>query len=169
MTSRNLLKRRVIFCEFKKCFRYDKSGKKNLCNRNNWCFLQIFCVFNLFLSVRRIYLAKILYLCNSSLQFLNWGKDMYDQIRGDILFTILYSAVATMALLTGCYLLFSKANAFATDITPPVRLHRWTGVFLVSIAHRRKRFLRTGKLSRQRLHVLLQQHQGERGQAYRNI
>jgi hypothetical protein len=46
-------------------------------------------------------------------------KDMYDQIRGDILFTILYSAVATMALLTGCYLLFSKANAFATDITPP--------------------------------------------------
>ena len=94
---------------------------------------------------------------------------MYDQIRGDILFTILYSAVATMALLTGCYLLFSKANAFATDITPPVRLRRWTGVFLVSIAHRRKRFLRTGKLSRQRLHVLLQQHQGERGQAYRNI
>ena len=39
-----------------------------------------------------------------------------------------------MALLTGCYLLFSKANAFATDITPPVRLRRWTGVFLVSIA-----------------------------------
>ena len=37
-----------------------------------------------------------------------------------------------MALLTGCYLLFSKANAFATDITPPVRLRRWTGVFLVS-------------------------------------
>lgn len=63
MTSRNLLKRRVIFCEFKKCFRYDESEKKNLCNRNNWCFLQIFCVFNLFLSVRRIYLAKILYLC----------------------------------------------------------------------------------------------------------
>ena len=59
---------------------------------------------------------------------------MYEQIQEDSLFTILYSAVTTMALLTGCYLLFSKANVFATDITPPVRLRRWTGVFLVSIA-----------------------------------
>ena len=39
-----------------------------------------------------------------------------------------------MALLSGCYLLFNKANAFVPHITPPVRLRRWTGVFLVSIA-----------------------------------
>ena len=59
---------------------------------------------------------------------------MYDQARGDILFVILYSVVMAMALLSGCYLLFSKANAFTTNITPPRRLRRWTGVFLVSLA-----------------------------------
>ena len=59
---------------------------------------------------------------------------MYDQARGDILFVILYSVVMAMALLSGCYLLFNKANAFVPHITPPVRLRRWTGVFLVSIA-----------------------------------
>lgn len=59
---------------------------------------------------------------------------MYDQIRGDTLFTILYSVVAAMAMMAGCYLLFNKANAFVTGITPPLRLRRWTGVFLVSLA-----------------------------------
>ena len=59
---------------------------------------------------------------------------MYDQARGDILFVILYSVVMAMALLSGCYLLFNKANAFVTGITPPLRLRRWTGVFLVSLA-----------------------------------
>ena len=59
---------------------------------------------------------------------------MYDQARGDILFVILYSVVMAMALLSGCYLLFSKANAFVPDITPPRRLRRWTGVFLASVA-----------------------------------
>ena len=59
---------------------------------------------------------------------------MYSQVSEDTLFTILYSVVAAVALTVGCYLLFSKANAFATGITPPRRLRRWTGVFLVSIA-----------------------------------
>jgi AraC-like DNA-binding protein len=59
---------------------------------------------------------------------------MYDQTQGDILFTILYSVVMAMAMLSGCYLLFSKANAFVPAITPLARLRRWTGVFLVSIA-----------------------------------
>lgn len=59
---------------------------------------------------------------------------MYDQIRGDTLFTILYSVVAAMAMMAGCYLLFNKANAFVTGITPPLRLRRWAGVFLVSLA-----------------------------------
>ena len=34
-----------------------------------------------------------------------------------------------MAILASCYLLFRKGNAFAADITPPVRLRRWTAAF----------------------------------------
>ena len=59
---------------------------------------------------------------------------MYEQIREDIIFVLFYGVVTAMALIASCYLLFRRANAIAPDITPPVRLHRWTGVFLVSIA-----------------------------------
>ena len=59
---------------------------------------------------------------------------MYDQFQGDTLFIILYSVVAAVAMMAGCYLLFSRANAFAIGITPPRRLRRWTGVFLVFLA-----------------------------------
>ena len=54
---------------------------------------------------------------------------MYDQIREDTLFTIFYSVVAGMDLMASCYLLFRQGNAFAPDITTPVRLRRWTAVF----------------------------------------
>ena len=54
---------------------------------------------------------------------------MYDQIREDTLFIILYTVVTTMALMASCYLLFRRGNAFAPDITPPVRLRRWTAVY----------------------------------------
>jgi len=59
---------------------------------------------------------------------------MYSQVQEDTLFTILYSVVAAVALTVGCYLLFSKANAFVPGNMPPVRLRRWTGVFLTSLA-----------------------------------
>jgi len=59
---------------------------------------------------------------------------MYEQIREDILFIILYSGVTFMAMLASCYLLLRRANAIAPDITPPLRLRRWTGAFLASIA-----------------------------------
>ena len=59
---------------------------------------------------------------------------MYEQIRGDSLFTILYSAVTTMALLASCYLMLRRANAIAPHITTPQRLRWWTGVFFASIA-----------------------------------
>ena len=59
---------------------------------------------------------------------------MYDQIREDTLFIILYSMVTAMAVMASCYLLFRRANAIAPDITPPVRLRRWTAVFFASIA-----------------------------------
>ena len=59
---------------------------------------------------------------------------MYNQIRGDTLFTILYAVVAAMAMIAGCYLLFRRANAIAPNISPPIRLRRWTGIFLISLA-----------------------------------
>ena len=55
---------------------------------------------------------------------------MYDWIRGDILFIMLYAGVTAMAMIASCYLLFRRGNAFAPTITPPVRLRRWTAVLL---------------------------------------
>ena len=55
---------------------------------------------------------------------------MYDHIREDTLFAMLYAAVTAMALLASCYLLFRRGNAIAPDITPPARLRRWTAVYL---------------------------------------
>jgi hypothetical protein len=53
---------------------------------------------------------------------------MYNQIREDTLYIMLYAVVTAMAMLASCYLLFRRGNAFAPDITPPVRLHRWTAL-----------------------------------------
>ena len=61
---------------------------------------------------------------------------MYNQLREDPLYIMLYAVVITMALLACCYLLFRRANAIAPDVTPPVRLRRWTAalfaVFVVN-------------------------------------
>ncbi len=38
-----------------------------------------------------------------------------------------------MAMMASCYLLFRRANAFAPDVTPPVRLRRWTAAFFAAI------------------------------------
>ena len=46
---------------------------------------------------------------------------MYDHIREDTLFAMLYAVVTAMAMLASGYLLFRRANAIAPDITPPVR------------------------------------------------
>ena len=59
---------------------------------------------------------------------------MYDQIRQDTLFIILYSVVTAMAAMASCYLLFRQGNAFAKDVTPPARLRRWTAAFLAAFA-----------------------------------
>jgi len=58
----------------------------------------------------------------------------YELIKEDALFIILYSGVTFMAMMASCYLLLRRANAIAPDITPPLRLRRWTGAFLASIA-----------------------------------
>ena len=56
---------------------------------------------------------------------------MYEQIREDIIFVLFYGGVTVLALIASCYLWFRRANAIAPDITPPVRLRRWTSVFLM--------------------------------------
>ena len=57
---------------------------------------------------------------------------MYDQIREDTLFIILYTLVTGMAMMASCYLLFRRANAIAPDVKSSVRLRRWTGLFFAS-------------------------------------
>ena len=59
---------------------------------------------------------------------------MYDQIREDTLYIILYSIVTAMNAMASIYLLFRRGNAFAADITPPVRLRRWTAAFFAVLA-----------------------------------
>ena len=58
---------------------------------------------------------------------------MYDQIRGDLFFIMLYAGVTAMALMASCYLLFRDGNAFAADIKTPVRLRRWVAAYFASI------------------------------------
>ena len=59
---------------------------------------------------------------------------MYEQIQEDAIFGMLY-AVGTVLAALGCvYLLFRRGNAFAADVTPPLRLRRWTAAFLAVIA-----------------------------------
>ena len=59
---------------------------------------------------------------------------MYGQIEENTFFIILYGAVTAMSIIASGYLLCRRANAIAPDITPPVRLRRWTAAFFASIA-----------------------------------
>ena len=55
---------------------------------------------------------------------------MYEQeFQGDVLYMMFYAVVAALNLVACCYLLFRRGNAFAPDITSPVRLRRWTAAF----------------------------------------
>ena len=59
---------------------------------------------------------------------------MYEQILEDAIFGMLYAVVAVLAALGCVYLLFRRGNAFAADVTPPLRLRRWAAAFLAVIA-----------------------------------
>lgn len=60
---------------------------------------------------------------------------MYEQPALDnIQFYMLYAAVAVLSFMASVYLLFRRGNAFASDITPPVRLRRWTAALFASMA-----------------------------------
>ena len=55
---------------------------------------------------------------------------MYEQeFQGDVLYMMLYAVVTALNLVACCYLLFRRANAIAPNVTPPVRLRRWTAAF----------------------------------------
>ena len=41
---------------------------------------------------------------------------MYDQLREETLYSMLYAVVTTIAMLASCYLLFGRANAIAPDV-----------------------------------------------------
>ena len=59
---------------------------------------------------------------------------MFDQIREDTIYTLLYAVGMAMAAMASIYLLFRRGNAFAADVTPPRRLRRWTAAFFGVIA-----------------------------------
>ena len=59
---------------------------------------------------------------------------MYDQVREDTVYIMLYAVVTAMAIIASFYLLFRRANAIAPDVTSSVRLRRWTGLLFASIA-----------------------------------
>ena len=56
---------------------------------------------------------------------------MYEiQIPEGHLFYIVYGAMAMLALVAAGYLLWRRSNIFAPEVTPPVRLRRWTAAFM---------------------------------------
>ena len=60
---------------------------------------------------------------------------MYEQPPLDnVLFYMLYAAVTALSLIACVYLLFRRGNAFAPDVTPPLRLRRWTAALFASMA-----------------------------------
>ena len=59
---------------------------------------------------------------------------MYDQIREDTTFIMLYAVVTAMAAMASIYLLRRRGNAFVAGITTPRRLRRWTAVFFAVMA-----------------------------------
>ena len=59
---------------------------------------------------------------------------MYNQTLEDIIFLMFYASVAMLSLIACCYLLFRRSNAIAKDVTPPMRLRRWTAAFFAAIA-----------------------------------
>lgn len=64
--------------------------------------------------------------------------DIFGQIPAQlILFFILYGVTGVVPLIAVVYLLLRRGNAFAPNITPPVRLRRWAAAFfaLAALGH----------------------------------
>ncbi len=54
-------------------------------------------------------------------------------VSTNVIYLILYGGVTMLSLLACVYLLLRRSNAFAPDITPPLRLRRWTAFFFACI------------------------------------
>ena len=60
---------------------------------------------------------------------------MFGQLPLDIILLLMLYAGATATDVIACiYLLLRRGNAFAPDVTTPVRLRRWTAVFFAVLA-----------------------------------
>ena len=59
---------------------------------------------------------------------------MYELDIQGILLLMVYTGATVMSMIACCYLLFRRGNAFAPDITPPVRLRRWAAAFFAIVA-----------------------------------
>jgi len=59
---------------------------------------------------------------------------MYDQIKSDALFIMLYGIVTVTAIVASCYLCFRRGNAFDATITTPPRLRYRTALFFAFLA-----------------------------------
>ena len=59
---------------------------------------------------------------------------MYDQIKSDVFFIMLYGIVTVTAIVASCYLWFRRGNAFDATITTPTRLRHRTALFFAYLA-----------------------------------
>lgn len=60
---------------------------------------------------------------------------LFEHINAEeTLFFILYGITGTVPFIAALYLLLRRGNAFASDVTPPVRLHRWAASFFAVAA-----------------------------------
>ena len=57
---------------------------------------------------------------------------MYGHISEYTLYMMFYSGVTVLSLIACCYLLLRRSNAFAPDVTSPVRLRRWTAAYFAA-------------------------------------
>ena len=61
-----------------------------------------------------------------------------EQVSAEVLFFfILYGITGVVSLIAALYLLLRRGNAFAPDVTPPLRLRRWAAAFfaVATLAH----------------------------------
>lgn len=54
-------------------------------------------------------------------------------VHNDFIFDMLYGAVTVSAIIACCYLLFRRGNAFAPNITSPVRLRRCAAAYIAAV------------------------------------
>jgi len=52
----------------------------------------------------------------------------------ELAFLMLYVGVTVISMIACCYLLFRRGNAFAANVTSPVRLRRWAAALFGSLA-----------------------------------